>query len=58
LFAICLIDTSIGFLLATWAIRLLECMFFLGLLGCVSTVIISWVSIVRSSLTEDTEADL
>ena len=40
---------SMGFQLAQIAMRVVEVMFFAGLIGCVSTVIISWFQVGRDS---------
>ncbi len=34
-----------------WAIRVVEVMFFTGLIGCVATVLLSWISILRVAFT-------
>ncbi len=41
--------------LMIWAKDLLEVMFFVGLIGCTSTVIISWISILKSALSDANE---
>jgi hypothetical protein len=38
-----------------WATYVLDVMFFTGLVGCVAVVTISWVSIVRDSLSDSDE---
>lgn len=38
-----------------WSKYLLEGMFFTGLIGCVSVVIISWVSILKSAFSDSSE---
>jgi hypothetical protein len=35
-----------------WGARLLEVMFFTGLIGCASAVVISWVSIFKSGFSD------
>jgi len=35
--------------LVLWSVKTIEVMFFAGLIGCVFTVFISWVSILKSS---------
>jgi hypothetical protein len=37
-----------GHTISVWAIKLVEAIFFAGLLGCVLVVAISWVSVSRS----------
>lgn len=41
--------------LLTWGKDLLEVMFFAGLIGCTSTVLMSWVSILKSAFSENNE---
>jgi hypothetical protein len=36
-----------------WLFRVLEVMFFAGLIGCAAVVIISWVSIFKSGFSKD-----
>lgn len=38
-----------------WSKYLLEGMFFAGLIGCVSVVIFSWVSILKSAFSDSSE---
>jgi hypothetical protein len=38
-----------------WAKDLLNVMFFIGLIGCTSTVVISWISILKSAFSENEE---
>ena len=38
-----------------WSKYILEGMFFAGLVGCVSVVLISWVSILKSAFSESSE---
>lgn len=38
--------------LIVWGFRTLEVMFFVGLIGCLFTVIISWVSIFKEGFTD------
>lgn len=40
---------TMGLKLMIWAKDLLEVMFLVGLIGCTSTVVISWVSILKSA---------
>jgi len=37
--------------LMTWAMHVLDVMFFTGLVGCVAVVIISWFSILKEGFT-------
>ena len=41
------------FKLAVWAIRLVEVMFFLGITGCASVVVISWISIFKDGFSKE-----
>ena len=41
--------------LMIWAKDLLNVMFFIGLIGCTSTVVISWISILKSAFSENEE---
>ena len=41
-----------GFDIAAFAIRFLEVMFFIGLLGCVVVVILSWISVGKDSFSD------
>jgi hypothetical protein len=36
-----------------WSARILEVMFFTGLIGCVSVVVISWISIFKEGFSDD-----
>lgn len=36
-----------------WLFRVLEVMFFAGLIGCAAVVVISWVSIFKSGFSKD-----
>jgi hypothetical protein len=38
-----------------WSKYLLEGMFFTGLIGCVSVVIFSWISILKSAFSDSNE---
>ena len=38
-----------------WSKDILEVMFFTGLIGCVGVVIISWVSILKSALSDNSK---
>lgn len=40
------------------AARILQIAFFAGLAGCASVVVVSWISIFKDGLTEDTHRDL
>jgi len=44
---------TLTFRLAVWAIRVVEFMFFAGIIGCAVAVVFSWVSIVRDVVTPD-----
>ncbi len=44
-----------GFHLMYWGKNILQWMFFIGLAGCVSVVIISWVSILKSAFSDNPE---
>lgn len=44
-----------GVKLMFWAKDLLQVMFFIGLIGCTSTVAISWISILKSAFSEKEE---
>lgn len=57
MFAMWLNEVSAGFNFAVLAMRALEVSFFVGLVGCVLVVIVSWVSIVRSGFTKDVPSD-
>jgi hypothetical protein len=46
---------SMGFQVALLAKKTLEIMFFAGLLGCVAVIIFSWVSILKSAFSDDSE---
>jgi hypothetical protein len=35
-----------------WAVHVLQIMFFVGLIGCTSTVLLSWIKILRSILSD------
>jgi hypothetical protein len=39
--------------LGTWIIRILECMFFAGLIGCAFVVVLSWISILKDGFSDD-----
>lgn len=39
--------------IALLSVRIVEVMFFTGLVGCLSTVLISWVSILKSIILEE-----
>ena len=39
--------------LMIWGARILEGMFFTGLIGCASVVVISWVSIFKEGFSND-----
>jgi hypothetical protein len=41
--------------LMVWAKDLLEVMFFIGLIGCTSTVALSWISILKSAFSDKNE---
>ena len=41
--------------LMIWAKDLLNVMFFIGLIGCTTTVVISWISILKSAFSENEE---
>jgi hypothetical protein len=43
------------FNLMLWGKNLLEVMFFTGLIGCVGVVLLSWVSILKSAFSENSE---
>jgi hypothetical protein len=36
-----------------WAIRAVETLFFVGLVGCAVVVLISWVSVVKGCMTDE-----
>jgi hypothetical protein len=38
-----------------WGKNILEWMFFTGLIGCVSVVLLSWISILKSAFSESDE---
>ena len=42
-----------AFRLAVFAMRVLEVMFFTGLLGCAVVVVLSWISVGRDSFTDE-----
>jgi hypothetical protein len=44
-----------GLKLMIWAKDLLEVMFFIGLIGCASTVVLSWISILKSAFSDENE---
>lgn len=39
--------------LGTWIIRILEFMFFAGLIGCAFVVVLSWISILKDGFSDD-----
>jgi hypothetical protein len=41
-----------GFNVAVYAMRIVEVMFFTGLLGCVVVVIVSWIVVGRDSFSD------
>lgn len=41
--------------LMIWAKYLLEVMFFVGLIGCTSAVVLSWISILKSAFSDSNE---
>jgi hypothetical protein len=44
-----------SFHLMYWGKNVLQWMFFTGLIGCISVVAISWVSILKSAFSNDPE---
>jgi hypothetical protein len=38
-----------------WSKNLLEVMFFAGLIGCIGVVLLSWISILKSAFSENSE---
>ena len=42
-----------GFQIAVWFMKLIEILFFAGLIGCAVTVLISWVSIFKEGFSND-----
>ena len=46
---------AMGLKIMMWAKYLMEVMFFLGLIGCTSTVVLSWISILKSAFSEKNE---
>jgi hypothetical protein len=44
---------SLTFRFELFAIRLVEFMFFAGVIGCAVAIFLSWISILRDGLTED-----
>jgi hypothetical protein len=42
-----------GFNWGVFAIRAVETLFFTGLVGCTVVVVISWVSVLKGSLTDE-----
>ena len=44
-----------AFNLMIWTKDLLEVLFFAGLIGCISVVLLSWVSILKSAFSENPE---
>ena len=44
-----------SFKLMLWSKEILEVMFFTGLIGCVGVVFLSWISILKSAFSENTE---
>ena len=51
----CLTGEAMGLKLMIWARDLLEVMFFVGIIGCTSTVVISWISILKSAFSDKNE---
>jgi hypothetical protein len=43
------------FKLMLWSKDILEVMFFAGLIGCIGVVFLSWVSILKSAFSENSE---
>jgi len=43
------------FKLMLWSKDILEFMFFTGLIGCISVVLFSWISILKSAFSEKNE---
>jgi hypothetical protein len=39
--------------LGTWTMRILEFMFFAGLIGCAFVVVLSWISILKDGFSDD-----
>ena len=48
--------TSMLDMIFALGLRVLEVMFFAGLIGCAITVIMSWISILRDGLAKDDES--
>ncbi len=46
---------SMTFKLMLWSKEILEVMFFTGLIGCTVVVFLSWISILKSAFSENSE---
>lgn len=44
-----------SFQLMFWGKNVLQWMFFAGLIGCISVVVFSWISILKSAFSSDPE---
>ena len=44
---------TLAFQVTYWATHILEVTFFVGLAGCASVVILSWISILKEAFSED-----
>jgi hypothetical protein len=49
------IALAISFKLMIWSKDLLEIMFFTGLIGCLSAVVMSWISILKTAFLDADE---
>ena len=48
----------VGLTLMIWAKNALEVLFFVGLMGCLTTVVWSWISVGRDALSSDDAEDI
>jgi hypothetical protein len=51
----CFDGSFMTFKLMVWSKDILEIMFFTGLIGCVGVVLLSWISILKSAFSENSE---